>query len=158
MSKATTKSWGKSELYEVLALMVMGTCVWYIGVEFGVFENVARYSIDHHLMNLLMLSSCMGMGVVAATVRKSVLLRRAIKARIAAEALAEATARHDALTGLANRRLLQDFHDANRFHAAPVDVVLEGPVGAVSLTEYLQRPDRVLIKTQIGPRIGAFVW
>ena len=57
-----------------------------------------------------------------------------------------------------NRRLLQDFHEANRFHAAPVDVVLEGLVGAVSLTEYLQRPDRVLIKTQIGPRIGAFVW
>jgi phosphoribosyl-dephospho-CoA transferase len=57
-----------------------------------------------------------------------------------------------------NRRLLQDFYEANRFHAAPVDVVLEGLVGAVSLTEYLQRPDRVLIKTQMGPRIGAFVW
>jgi diguanylate cyclase (GGDEF)-like protein len=127
MSKATTKSWGKSELYEVLALMVMGTCVWYIGVEFGVFENVARYSIEHHLMNLVMLSSCMGMGVVAATVRKSVLLRRAIKARIAAEALAEATARHDALTGLANRRLLQERLDASliaRDPRAPFGVML----------------------------------
>ena|ERR1700678_1854669 len=57
-----------------------------------------------------------------------------------------------------NRRLLQEFHEANRFHAAPIDVVLEGPMGAVSLTEYLQRPDGVLIKTQMGPRIGAFVW
>jgi diguanylate cyclase (GGDEF)-like protein len=127
MSRATTQSWGKSELYELLALMVMGTCVWYIGVEFGVFESVARYAIEHHLMNLVMLSSCMGMGIVAATIRKSVLLRRAIKGRIAAEALAEATARHDALTGLANRRLLQERLDANlaaRNPRAPFAVML----------------------------------
>jgi len=112
MSTVTTKSWGKSELYEALALMVMGTCVWYIGVEFGIFERMARYSIEHHLMNLVMLSSCMGMGAVIATVRKSMLLRGAIKARMAAELLAEATARHDALTGLANRRLLHERLDA----------------------------------------------
>jgi diguanylate cyclase (GGDEF)-like protein len=127
MSKATTKSWGKSELYELLALMVMGTCVWYIGVEFGVFERVARYSVEHHLMNLVMLSSCMGLGVIAATVRKSVLLRGAIKARMGAEALAESTARHDALTGLANRRLLHERLDATlaaRDPRAPFAVML----------------------------------
>jgi diguanylate cyclase (GGDEF)-like protein len=127
MSKATTKSWGKSELYELLALMAMGTCVWYIGVEFGVFERVARYAVERHLMNLVMLSSCMGMGIVAATVRKSVLLRGAIKARMSAEALAEATARHDALTGLANRRLLHERLDATltaRDSRAPFAVML----------------------------------
>jgi phosphoribosyl-dephospho-CoA transferase len=38
-----------------------------------------------------------------------------------------------------------------------VDVILEGPVGAVALEEYLQdRP--VLIKTVRGPRIEAFTW
>ena len=40
--------------------------------------------------------------------RKSIMLRKAIAARIAAEALAEATSRHDALTGLANRRLFRE--------------------------------------------------
>jgi phosphoribosyl-dephospho-CoA transferase len=38
-----------------------------------------------------------------------------------------------------------------------VDVILEGPVGAVALEEYLQdRP--ALIKTVRGPRIEAFTW
>ncbi len=127
MPNVATKSWGKSELYEVLALMMMGTCVWIIGVQFGVFERVTLYAVENHLMNLIMLSSCMGMGFVAATVRKSVLLRRAITARMAAEAVAEAIARHDALTGLANRRLLHERLDAalaaqNRF--APFAVML----------------------------------
>ena len=40
-------------------------------------------------MNLVMLCGCMGLGVVAATIRKSFLLRKAIAARIAAEALAD---------------------------------------------------------------------
>jgi diguanylate cyclase (GGDEF)-like protein len=78
-------------------------------------------------MNLMMLSSCMAMGVVVATIRKSVLLRRAIAARIAAEALAEASARHDALTGLANRRLLHERLDdalATRTPTAPFAVML----------------------------------
>jgi phosphoribosyl-dephospho-CoA transferase len=38
-----------------------------------------------------------------------------------------------------------------------VDVILEGPAGAVALEEYLQdRP--ALIKTVRGPRIAAFTW
>src|SRR5271155_810693 len=73
---------------------------------------MSRYTVEHHLMNLVMLSGCMGMGFVVATVRKTILLRRAIAARVAAETLAEATARHDALTGLANRRLLHERLDA----------------------------------------------
>jgi diguanylate cyclase (GGDEF)-like protein len=108
MRDSTTDTWGKNELFELLALMMIGTCVWFVGVGFGVFENVTRYAVEHNLMNLVMLSSCMGMGAVAGTIRKSILLRRAILERMAAEALAEATARHDALTGLANRRL---FHE-----------------------------------------------
>jgi diguanylate cyclase (GGDEF)-like protein len=108
MGKLTTDTWGKNELYELLALMMIGTCAWFVGVDFGVFETVTRYAVEHNLMNLVVLSSCMGMGVVAATVRKSIMLRRAIRERVAAEALAEATARHDALTGLANRRLLHE--------------------------------------------------
>ena len=125
MSSVT--STGKSELYEVLVLMAMGACVWHVGVEFGAFASFARYSVERHLMNFVLLGGCMGMGVVVAMVRKSLLLRGAIKARIAAEALAEATARHDALTGLANRRLLHERLDAallTRNPGAPFAVML----------------------------------
>jgi len=112
MPYVTTKSLGRSELFEVLALMVIGTSVWWVGAEFGAFESVTRFAVENHLMNLIMLASLMGGGVIVAAVRKSILLRRVIAERMAAEALAEATARHDALTGLANRRLLHERLDA----------------------------------------------
>jgi diguanylate cyclase (GGDEF)-like protein len=112
MADSTTNAWGKSKFYEAIVLMAVGACAWSVGVEFGVFERATRYAVEHHLMNLVMLTNCMGMGFVVATVRKSFLLRRAITARMAAESIAEATARHDALTGLANRRLLQERLDA----------------------------------------------
>jgi diguanylate cyclase (GGDEF)-like protein len=124
MLSAMTRGWGKSELYEVPALMVIGTCVWLIGVQFGVFESLC---IEHHLLNLIMLGSCVAMGFMVAMVRKSILLRRAIDARMAAESLAEASARHDALTGLANRRLLHERIDAafaTRNSLAPFAVML----------------------------------
>ena len=89
--------------------MFIGACVWIIGAQFGVFDRFGRFAIAHSLMNFVMMGCCIGLGAAAATVRKSILLRRAIAARIAAEALAEQTARHDALTGLANRRL---FHES----------------------------------------------
>ena len=108
MRDVTTETWGQNELFELLALMVMGTCVWIVGARFGAFETAWRYAINHDLIDLLMFSSCMGIGAFAATIRKSILLRRAIVARIAAEALAESSSRHDSLTGLANRRLFQD--------------------------------------------------
>jgi diguanylate cyclase (GGDEF)-like protein len=98
-------TWGQGELYELLVLMVVGACVWFIGVGQGVFDRVGRYIIQHELLNLVMLTACLGVGAVVATIRKSILLRRAIAARMAAEALAEKSARHDALTGLPNRRL-----------------------------------------------------
>lgn len=101
-------TWGQGELYELLVLMVVGACVWFIGVGQGVFDQVSGYIANHNLMNLVMLTCCLGVGAAVATVRKSILLRKAIVARMAAEALAETTARHDSLTGLPNRRL---FHE-----------------------------------------------
>jgi phosphoribosyl-dephospho-CoA transferase len=50
-------------------------------------------------------------------------------------------------------------HALHAIHPGPVrvDVILEGPAGAVALEEYLQgRP--ALIKTVRGPRIAAFTW
>ncbi|MDR3389942.1 MAG: malonate decarboxylase holo-ACP synthase [Rudaea sp.] len=39
-----------------------------------------------------------------------------------------------------------------------VDIVLESAHGAVALREWLLSPQRVLIKTRDGPRLGAFHW
>jgi diguanylate cyclase (GGDEF)-like protein len=101
-------TWGQGELYELLVLMVVGACAWFIGVGLGVFDGVSRFVMRHNLMDLVMLTSCLGIGAVVATIRKSILLRKAIAARMAAEALAEMTARHDSLTGLPNRRLFNE--------------------------------------------------
>jgi diguanylate cyclase (GGDEF)-like protein len=58
-----------------------------------------------------MLAGCIGLGAVAATVRKSFLLRKAMIGRAEAEMRSESIARHDALTGLANRRFFLELFD-----------------------------------------------
>jgi phosphoribosyl-dephospho-CoA transferase len=57
-----------------------------------------------------------------------------------------------------DRMQLEDFKRVIDGLEVRVDALLEGPAGAVSLEEFLQRPDRLLIKTETGPRLGAFVW
>jgi diguanylate cyclase (GGDEF)-like protein len=101
-------SWQARELYELLSLVVVGACVWMIGDRLGFFAWASQFALDHNLLNFVILSLCMGMGVFIASVRKSFLLRKAMLARIEAESYAASMARHDALTGLANRRL---FHE-----------------------------------------------
>jgi len=39
-----------------------------------------------------------------------------------------------------------------------VDVAIEDHLGSVALAEWLRSPDRVLIKADSGPRLGAFHW
>ncbi len=114
-------TWGQGELYELLVLMVVGACVWFIGVGLGIFDGVSRYVMQHNLMNLVMLTGCLGVGAVVATIRKSILLRKAIAARMAAEAFAEMTARHDSLTGLPNRRLFHETLGAALARCKPDD-------------------------------------
>jgi phosphoribosyl-dephospho-CoA transferase len=57
---------------------------------------------------------------------------------------------------LLSHTCLQTLHAIQRGHVR-LDVILEGPQGAVALEEYLQNP-QVLIKTVRGPRIAAFTW
>lgn len=96
------------ELYEFLALMTLGACCWYFAQIGGMSDRLEHLSVERHLFSFILLALCVGVGALVAMVRKSLQLRRAIHARIMAEQLAEATARHDALTGLANRRLFSE--------------------------------------------------
>ncbi len=104
MTSMRQDTWKQGELYELLSLMMIGACLWLIGTQFGFFDYVAFFAIQHNLLNLVMLSGCMGVGLLIAAVRKSLMLRSAIMTLIEAERRADSSARHDALTGLANRR------------------------------------------------------
>ncbi len=112
MESRKSEAHGSSELFEMLALMMVGACFWFIGAALGLFDRLAHFAAEHDLMSFVMLSGCVGMGAIAAMVRTSTQLRRAVLARMQAEANAERSARHDALTGLANRRLFNELLEA----------------------------------------------
>ena len=98
----------RSDLYDLLALMTMGACFWFIGGALGLFNALTRFAAEHGLLNFIMLIACTSLGAIAAMARKSMQLRSAITARMEAEKAAERNARHDSLTGLANRRFFNE--------------------------------------------------
>ncbi|WP_132255789.1 putative bifunctional diguanylate cyclase/phosphodiesterase [Methylobacterium segetis] len=98
-------SWVRGEMYETLCLLVIGACCWLIGITLGAFERISGFILANTLTDFLMLATCMGLALLGASTRKSFVLRRIMLERDAAAKQAEAIARHDALTGLANRRL-----------------------------------------------------
>ena len=127
MGAIRTRSWGEGEFYELLCLMMIGTCVWIAGSMLGLFQILTAAVLKYGLSDVVLLCVCMSLGVVAASVRKSLKLRREMMARDRAEAQADEMARHDPLTGLANRRLFKEVVEA-RLQAA-------GSTGAVLLVD-----------------------
>ncbi len=109
MAGSTRSTWGQGELYEALCLLMIAACCWFVGVELGAFGRMSRLMMRDGWSDLFMLGLVMGVAIFAASILKSFKLRRTMLERDAAAAQAEAIARHDALTGLANRRL---FHEA----------------------------------------------
>jgi phosphoribosyl-dephospho-CoA transferase len=57
-----------------------------------------------------------------------------------------------------NQALLKELQGVASSAPARVDVILEGPLGGVALSEFLRHPERCLIKTSLGPRVDAFRW
>jgi diguanylate cyclase (GGDEF)-like protein len=96
------------KFFELLAMMTVGACWWFVGSASGLFDVLTRFAASHGLMNLMLLCACISLGGIVAVVRTMVHLRRAVAARIAAEAAAERVARQDALTGLGNRRFFNE--------------------------------------------------
>jgi len=111
MDEMKQASWGEGELREALCLMMIGVCVWTAGTQLEMFNYLLHFTTFHHLHDLLMLVICMSFGLVVASIRKSFKLRQVMLARDLARDRAESAARHDALTGLANRRLFKETLD-----------------------------------------------
>jgi diguanylate cyclase (GGDEF)-like protein len=119
--------------------MMIGACLWLIGTQFGVFDYAAFFAMQHNLLNLVILSGCMGVGLLVAEVRKSIMLRNAIMTLIEAERQADSIARHDALTGLVNRRfflelfkeLLNSRHPGDQFAVMLIDLDRFKPINDV---------------------------
>ncbi|GJD46282.1 putative signaling protein [Methylobacterium cerastii] len=119
-------SWGEGELYEALCLLMICGCLWIIGIQFQVFSSLNAFIHANDLSNAFMLVALMGLAVFAASLRKSLLLRVAMRERDITAAEAEAVARHDVLTGLANRRLFLETLERRRAAASlvPTQAVL----------------------------------
>ena len=119
-------SWGEGELYEALCLLMTGACLWIIGAQFHAFEALNGFVAENGLSDQFMLAALMGLAMFLASLRKSLLLRAALRERDAAARHAESIARHDVLTGLANRRLFLEAVEARRAEAgaAPAHAVL----------------------------------
>jgi diguanylate cyclase (GGDEF)-like protein len=121
MAVEKNDSWGRGELYEMLCLMMIGYCLWLIGTKTGFFDYLLFFTTEHGLVDLVMLAACLSLGAVAASVRKSFLLRKAMIGRAEAEMRSESIARHDALTGLANRRFFLELFDCVAKSCRPGD-------------------------------------
>ncbi len=114
MTRRHNRSWGQGELYEALCLLTTGVCFWFVGVQSAAFDAMNRFMLNYGLSDVFMLCVLMGAALVGIRVRKSLKLRMIMLERDDAAAQAETIARHDALTGLANRRLFLEAVEKRR--------------------------------------------
>ncbi len=112
MTAGKRATWGETEFYDLLCLMMIGVCCWVVGIRLGVFHMLDGVIIDYGLSDIVMFGFFVGIGAFAASVRKSLRLRRAMIERDNAEKQASLAARHDSLTGLANRRCFTEAVDS----------------------------------------------
>jgi diguanylate cyclase (GGDEF)-like protein len=98
--------WRNKLLYDLVCLLASAAALWFVGVETGLYPALEIWVTQNRLSNLFMLVFMMSFVFLFAVALKSVQLRREIRARTLAEEQAKKLARHDALTGLANRRFL----------------------------------------------------
>ncbi|GEP08765.1 putative bifunctional diguanylate cyclase/phosphodiesterase [Methylobacterium gnaphalii] len=161
--------WGGSEFYDLLCLMMIGACGWMVGVQLGAFRALDAIMIDHGLSELVMLGCFVGLGAFVASLHKSLRLRRAMLERDRAEEQAALSARHDSLTGLANRRRFVERVDAGFRREAgeiaavfvidldrfkPINDLYGHAAGDAVLCTVAERLEQVLPPGSLAARLG----
>ena len=161
------RTWRKGELYHVLCLLGIAECIWLIGVKLDLFRVIEAASVRYGLADLIMLGCVMSIAVATASALRSLQMRREMAAREEAEAHAQALARHDTLTGLPNRRLLNEairgavrtganhailLVDLDRFK--PVNDVHGHAAGDAVLCEAAERIKTALLHGGMVARLG----
>jgi hypothetical protein len=81
MAQLRTTSWEKSELYDTLCLLMIAECIWLSGHYLHLFQRAGVSLVSYGLADVVMFGFCMSFGIVAASVHKSLKLRRAMQAR-----------------------------------------------------------------------------
>jgi diguanylate cyclase (GGDEF)-like protein len=165
MSKTSDRAWAKGELYHSVCVAWIGVCVWLIGIQLGLFAEFERIALTYGLTEIVMLGCIMSVVLAAATAVRSWELRKVIAAREEAQAEAQILARHDALTGLANRRVLREaitagegerhallLLDLDRFK--PVNDVHGHPAGDAVLCEVASRLTKLAQQRGVVARLG----
>ncbi|GEO97692.1 hypothetical protein GCM10007887_00770 [Methylobacterium haplocladii] len=167
---AKRASWGETEFYELLCLMMIGVCGWVVGIQLGAFRLLDEVMIDKGLSDIVMLGFFVGIAAFVASVHKSLRLRKAIVERDLAEAKASSVARHDSLTGLANRRRFVEGVDTAFRHGPegataavllidldrfkPINDLYGHAAGNVVLCTVAERLEQVLPPGSIAARLG----
>jgi diguanylate cyclase (GGDEF)-like protein len=108
MTRVTSQTWRQSATYEVCVLAGIAVCVWICGDLLGLFDAFERMMTRAKLTKVVYFGFLMGFALASFSVLKSMRLRRAIEAGLQAAKQARTLARHDALTGLPNRRLFSE--------------------------------------------------
>lgn len=111
MAKTRFARQHEGELYDLLCVLMIGSCVWLVGRELGLFDSMFNFAVRNGQTDVIMLCFCMSFGLCAAAVYRSNKLRKAVRARDVAQLEAAAVARHDSMTGLANRRYFKELLD-----------------------------------------------
>jgi diguanylate cyclase (GGDEF)-like protein len=159
------RAWAKGELYHSICLAWIGVCVWLIGIQLDVFATLQMAVLTYGLADLVMLGCIMSLVLAVAAAVRSWELRRVIAAREEAQAQAQVLARHDVLTGLANRRVLREaiasgeggphalmLVDLDRFK--PVNDVHGHPAGDLVLCEVSSRLTKLAQQRGVVARLG----
>lgn len=167
MKQVFKANWPRGELYELLCLLVIAECLWLIGTTLDVFPTLQRITLERGLSSFIFLGCFMSVAIAAASILKSVRLRREIKARQDAEVMAQSIARRDALTGLPNRRMLVEtieavstssgqaallLIDLDRFK--PVNDIYGHAAGDAVLCELAERLGASLPRDAVAARLG----
>ncbi len=158
---------------ELVTCVVVALALGIVFDRFDAFEHFATFLEAHEewqLDELFFIIFFFGIGALILAIRRTVELAHAIAEREAAEARANALARHDPLTGLANRRLLQaelpalvaTSHTRDRCavfaidldHFKPINDAFGHEAGDAVLVEVAARLNQIVSGDGIVARVG----